>query len=86
MTMPANHPDKEQRIAYLIEGYNNRTLTPKEHDELDNWVAESDENMREFEEKTGKNNHSPEAGNMKYAGYVKHMVRTIRIKGLRYSA
>lgn len=44
--------DKAQRVAYLIAAYIRGTITPLEHDELDNWVGESDENMQLFEELT----------------------------------
>lgn len=44
------------RIAYLIAGYIRDTLTENEHDELDNWVNESEENMRLFEELTDEQN------------------------------
>jgi transmembrane sensor len=40
------------RIAYLIAGFIRGTLTPEEHDELDHWVAASDDNMRLFEDLT----------------------------------
>ena len=45
-----------ERMAYLIAGYINRTLTEKEHDELDIWVNESDNNMKLFEDLTDENN------------------------------
>ncbi|HVY75196.1 MAG TPA: FecR domain-containing protein [Puia sp.] len=41
---------KAERIAYLIAGYINKSLTSDEQDELDNWVAESDHNILLFEE------------------------------------
>lgn len=44
--------EKALRIASLIAGYIRHTLTAEEHDELDEWVGESDENMRLFEEVT----------------------------------
>jgi ferric-dicitrate binding protein FerR (iron transport regulator) len=44
--------EKALRIAYLISGYIRHTLTAEEHDELDEWVGESDANMRLFEEVT----------------------------------
>lgn len=44
------------RIAYLIAGFIRNTLTEKEHDELDDWVNESDENMRLFEDLTDERN------------------------------
>lgn len=37
------------RIASLIIGYLNNTLTEMEADELDNWVSASDENVDLFE-------------------------------------
>lgn len=44
------------RIAYLIAGFIRNTITEKEHDELDDWVNESDDNMRLFEELTDERN------------------------------
>ena len=44
------------RIAYLIAGYIRHTLTETEHDELDDWVEASDDNMLLFEELTDENN------------------------------
>lgn len=44
------------RIAYLIAGYIRNTLTETEHDELDNWVNESDHNMQLFEDLTDEEN------------------------------
>lgn len=44
--------NKVQRISYLITAYIRGTITPTEHDELDAWVEESDENMLVFEELT----------------------------------
>jgi transmembrane sensor len=44
--------EKALRIASLIAGYIRHTLTAEEHDELDEWVGENDENMRLFEEVT----------------------------------
>jgi ferric-dicitrate binding protein FerR (iron transport regulator) len=40
------------RTAYLIAGFIRQTLTEKEHDELDEWVAASDSNMQLFEDLT----------------------------------
>lgn len=45
-----------ERIARLVAGYIRHTLTPAEHDELDDWVNESDDNMQLFEELTDENN------------------------------
>lgn len=44
------------RIAYLIAGFIRHTLTEKEHDELDDWVNESDHNMQLFEDLTDEKN------------------------------
>jgi hypothetical protein len=44
------HEKKARRIATLLCGYMRHTLTPSEHDELDQWVGASDKNMRLFEE------------------------------------
>ena len=54
---PAGHSDeKAYRIAYLVAGFLRKTLTEAEHDELDQWVEESDENMLLFEELTDEKN------------------------------
>lgn len=44
------------RIAYLVAGFINKTITEPEHDELDEWVNASDNNMILFEELTDENN------------------------------
>jgi ferric-dicitrate binding protein FerR (iron transport regulator) len=44
--------DEARRIANLIRGFLFHTLTEKEHDELDEWVGASDENMLLFEKLT----------------------------------
>jgi len=44
------------RIARLIAGFIKGTLTEHEHNELDNWVAENDENMQLFERLTDEKN------------------------------
>lgn len=44
------------KIAYLVSGYIRSTLTQAEHDELDEWINASDENMKLFEELTDENN------------------------------
>lgn len=43
---------KAERIAVLMVRYMLGTITPREHDELDEWVKESDLNMLLFEEMT----------------------------------
>ena len=54
---PYNDMDKAaHRTAYLIAGFIRNTLSEKEHDELDNWVNESDHNMKLFEELTDERN------------------------------
>lgn len=45
-----------ERVAYLIAGYIRKTLSPTEHDELDNWVNENDANMKLFEDLTDEKN------------------------------
>lgn len=50
--LPGNMSEHGQRIAYLVAGFIRHTLTEKEHDELDAWINESDENMKLFEEWT----------------------------------
>lgn len=52
---PENGPDP-YRTAYLIAGYINNELTEDEHDELDAWVSENDDNMRLFEVLTDEKN------------------------------
>jgi transmembrane sensor len=44
--------DEMRRIAYLVKGFLFHTLTEEEHNELDDWVAASDENMILFEKLT----------------------------------
>jgi len=44
------------RIARLIAGYVRGTLSKKEHDELDEWITVSDENMQLFERLTDEKN------------------------------
>lgn len=44
--------EKAQRISYLISAYLRKSITTEEHDELDEWVGASDENMLIFEELT----------------------------------
>jgi hypothetical protein len=48
--MTTSHHIKAKRIATLLCGYMRDSLTPQEHDELDEWVGASDKNMRLFEE------------------------------------
>ncbi len=52
----ANMDKGAYRIAFLIAGYIRGTITEKDHDELDNWVNESDHNMQLFEELTDEDN------------------------------
>lgn len=47
--------DEKRRIAYLVRGFLFHTLTEKEHNELDDWVGASDENMILFEKLTDPN-------------------------------
>lgn len=48
--------EEAYRIAYLIAGFIRETLSKNEHDELDEWVAASDENMQMFERLTDEKN------------------------------
>lgn len=50
------HEQEALHIASLLYGYIWESLTPEEHDELDNWVGASDENMYLFEELTDEHN------------------------------
>jgi hypothetical protein len=50
--MNNSNEKRARRIASLLAGYIRDTLTPAEHDELDEWVGASDKNMRLFEELT----------------------------------
>jgi hypothetical protein len=43
---------KAEHIASLVIGYIRKSLNHVEHDELDEWVAEKDDNMLLFEEIT----------------------------------
>lgn len=47
---------RAQRIAYLIIGFIKRTLTTREHDELDEWLEESDDNVELFAQLTDERN------------------------------
>jgi hypothetical protein len=38
-----------ERIAYLILLYLHHALSPDQHEELDKWVEENDDNMQVFE-------------------------------------
>lgn len=56
---PYDHIDKDAfHIAALIAAYIRGTITEKEHDELDNWINASDNNMKLFEELTDESNIS----------------------------
>ncbi|MDH7459845.1 DUF4974 domain-containing protein [Chitinophagaceae bacterium 26-R-25] len=48
--------ERAQRIAYLVAGFINKTLTTKEHDELDLWLEENDENVELFSRLTDERN------------------------------
>lgn len=48
--------EQAYRIAYLIAGFMRGNLTIDEHNELDTWVASSDENMQLFERLTDESN------------------------------
>lgn len=48
--------EQAHRIAYLVAGYIRGTISKKEHDELDEWICESDENMELFETLTDEKN------------------------------
>jgi ferric-dicitrate binding protein FerR (iron transport regulator) len=53
----SNYSDEEaHRIARLVFAFMQGTITKKEHDELDEWVAASDENMELFERLTDEKN------------------------------
>lgn len=47
-----NVHEQAKRIAWLINGYLQKSLTTHEHNELDEWVQQSDENMLLFEQLT----------------------------------
>src|SRR6266498_685770 len=53
---PKYSDEEASRIARLVFGFMQGTLTKKEHDELDEWVAASDENMELFERLTDEKN------------------------------
>ena len=42
--------EQAQRVAWLVAGYLQKTLSEKEHDELDDWINANDDNQRLFEE------------------------------------
>lgn len=78
-----------QRVAWLIAGYINKTLTAAEDDELKNWVNESDANRRLFDALSDKQNIEPDLAwmgqidpeaaynKMRKKGYFKAPVRSI---------
>src|SRR5215831_14140722 len=54
---PYDHLDERaHRIAYLIAGFLNNSLTEQEHVALDYWVTADDRNMKLFEELTDERN------------------------------
>ena len=52
----ANLDKTASRTAYLIAAYIRGTISEQEHDELDDWVNASDQNMQLFEELTDEKN------------------------------
>lgn len=56
MKKPGDNDAMAQRIGQLIALFIQGTISPEEHNELDAWVAESDDNMKLFEELTDENN------------------------------
>ena len=48
--------ERAQRVAYLVIGFINKTLTTKEHDELDEWVGDNDDNIELFAQLTDERN------------------------------
>lgn len=48
--------EKAYRVAYLVAAFIRNTLTDDEREELDQWVTESDENMKLFAELTDERN------------------------------
>lgn len=52
----SNMDEPAYRIAFLIAGYIRKTLSEKEHDELDDWVNADDKNMELFEDLTDEEN------------------------------
>ena len=44
--------EEADRVARLIAGYIQGTLSEKDHDELDAWIVSSDENLQLFERLT----------------------------------
>jgi hypothetical protein len=67
---------KALRIAYLIAGYIQQTLTPKEQDELDGWAGESGENMLLFEQLTDEDNIAEGLAQIKTANEKKRIERS----------
>jgi len=47
---------RAQRVTYLVIGFINKTLTTREHDELDEWLEESDDNVELFAQLTDERN------------------------------
>jgi transmembrane sensor len=54
---PYENMDKvAHRIAFLVASYIRGTISEKDHDELDAWINESDQNMKLFEDLTDEKN------------------------------
>lgn len=79
---PTNHEENlkiAERVAYLIFGHVQNTLTPEEREELDEWVTESDENLELFERLTDEDNI--EIGIQKYLQVEK--TKADALKGIK---
>ena len=62
--MKEPHTDFSLSIAKLIVAYFQGTISPSEHDQLDQWVESSNEHLtifEEFVEIASRNHQAPEA-------------------------
>lgn len=80
--------DTAQHIARLITGFIRETLTPSEHDELEEWVVENDENLLLFEQLTDEKELREGAdyiGSVRKAAKLRKLKRKLRFNRHRFS-
>jgi ferric-dicitrate binding protein FerR (iron transport regulator) len=81
MKKPGDNDAKAQRIGRLIALFIQGTISPEEHDELDAWVAESDDNMKLFEELTDEKNIAKGLTEIEQAEWRESSQRIMEIAG-----
>jgi ferric-dicitrate binding protein FerR (iron transport regulator) len=79
MKMPPDKDAEAQRMGQLIALYIQGTISPQEHDELDAWVAESDANMRLFEELTDEKNIEKGLAEMQRADWKESSTKLLEV-------